>query len=116
MAQLVKNMPAMQKTWFNPWVGKMPWRRERLPTPAFWPGEFHGLDSPWGHKESDMTEQLSLSLVKASGGGLDQEGWVGCPRVTRRPFLLGAHSALTWQLWGAAALKNVMKAMVPLLG
>ena len=35
---------------------------ERLPTPIFWPGEFHGLYSPWGHKELDMTEQLSLSL------------------------------------------------------
>ena len=30
--------------------------------PAFWPGEFHGLYSPWGHKELNMTEQLSLSL------------------------------------------------------
>ena len=28
----------------------------------FWPGEFHGLYSPWGHKEQDMTEQPSLSL------------------------------------------------------
>ena len=46
---------------FNSWVRKMPWRRERLPTPGFWPGEFHGLYSPWGHKESDMTEQLSVS-------------------------------------------------------
>ena len=36
---------------FNPWVGKIPWRRERLPTPVFWPGELHGLYSPWGHKE-----------------------------------------------------------------
>jgi len=36
---------------FNPWVGKIPWRRERLPTPVFWPGEFHGLYSPWGCKE-----------------------------------------------------------------
>ena len=27
---------------FNPWLGKIPWRRERLPTPVFWPGEF-----PW---------------------------------------------------------------------
>ena len=44
------------------WVGKIPWRRERLPTPVLWPGEFHGLYSPWGHKESDMTEQLSLSI------------------------------------------------------
>ena len=45
---------------FDPWVGKIPWRRERLPTPVFWPGEFHGLYSPWGHKESNMTERLSL--------------------------------------------------------
>ena len=33
----------MRETWVYPWVGKMPWRRERLPTPVFWPGEFHGL-------------------------------------------------------------------------
>jgi len=41
----------------DPWVGKIPWRRERL-TPVFWPGEFHGLFmySPWGHEESDMAE------------------------------------------------------------
>ena len=37
-------------------LGKIPWRRERLPTPVFLPGEFHGLYSPWGHKESDTTE------------------------------------------------------------
>ena len=35
----------------DPWAGKILWRRERLPTPVFWPGEFHGLGSPWGHKE-----------------------------------------------------------------
>ena len=46
---------------FNPWVGKIPWRRERLPTPVFWPGEFHWLYSAWGHKESDMIEWLSKS-------------------------------------------------------
>ena len=45
-----------------PWVGKIPWRRERLPTPVFWPGEFHGLCSSWGRKESDTTERLSLYL------------------------------------------------------
>ena len=45
---------------FDPWVGKIPWRRERLPAPVFWPGEFRGLYSPWGHKEMDMTEQLSV--------------------------------------------------------
>ena len=45
---------------FDPWIGKIPWRRERLPTPVFWPGEFHRLYSPWGHKESDMSEPPSL--------------------------------------------------------
>ena len=38
------------------------WRRERLPTPVFWPRESHGQYSPWGRKELDTTEQLSLSL------------------------------------------------------
>ena len=49
---------------FDPWIGKIPWRRERLPTPLFWPGEFHG---PWSCKESDMTEQFSLSLYSMKG-------------------------------------------------
>ena len=40
------------------------WRRERLPTPVFWPGEFHGLYSPWGCKELDTTEQLSLHFLR----------------------------------------------------
>ena len=62
MAQLVKNPPAMWETGFDPRVGKIPWRREKLPTPVFWPGEFHELYSPWGRKESDTTERLSLSL------------------------------------------------------
>ena len=41
----------------------LPWRRERLPTPVSWPGEFHGLASPWGLKESDTTEQFSLTVL-----------------------------------------------------
>ena len=60
VAQLVKNLPAMQETWVRSLVGKIPWRRERLPTPIFLPREFHGLYSPRGRQESDMTEQLSL--------------------------------------------------------
>ena len=43
------------------WVGKMPWSRKWQPTPVFLPGKLHGQGSlagcsPWGHKESDMTE------------------------------------------------------------
>ena len=45
MAQLVKNLPAMWETWVRSLVGKIPWRRERLSTPVFWPGESHGLYS-----------------------------------------------------------------------
>ena len=51
VAQLVKNLPAKRTPGFDPWVGKIPWRRERLPTPVFWLGEFHGLYSSWGPKE-----------------------------------------------------------------
>ena len=43
---------------FDPRVGTIPWRRETPPIPVFWSGEFHGLISPWGRKESDKTEQL----------------------------------------------------------
>ena len=58
MAQLVRNLPAVQETWGRSWVGKIPWRRERLHTLVFWPGEFLGLYSPWGRKELDVTERL----------------------------------------------------------
>ena len=57
MAQLVIQC---RRPGFNPWVGKIPGRRERLPTPVFWPGEFHGQYSPWGCRESDTTEKSSL--------------------------------------------------------
>ena len=55
----------MWETWVCSLVGKIPWRRDWLPTPEFLPGEFHGQRnlagySPWDHKELDMTEQLSL--------------------------------------------------------
>ena len=56
VAQLVKNPPASGRPGFNPWVGKIPWRRERLPTPVFWPREFHGL-------YKSMALQIWASLV-----------------------------------------------------
>ena len=48
---------------FDPWVGKIPWRCERLSTPVFWPGEFHGLYNPWGRRESDTTGRISLHIT-----------------------------------------------------
>ena len=49
---------------FDPWVGKIPCRREWLPTPVFLPGKSHGPGrlvgcNPWRHKELDTTEGLT---------------------------------------------------------
>ena len=80
---------------FDPWVGKIPWRRERLPTPVFWPGEFHGLYSPRGRRELDMTERLALSGIlkncccclirrqpSPEGSPVTEAVMRHCPRVT----------------------------------
>ena len=61
---MVKNLPAVQETG----VRKIPWRRQWLPAPVFLHGESHGQRnlagySPWGHKELDRTEGLTLSLT-----------------------------------------------------
>ena len=63
-----------------PAVGKIPWRREQLPTPVFWPGEFHGQRSlvgysPWSHKELDTAERLSLSLYHLDGTRACSGSW-----------------------------------------
>ena len=64
--QLVKNPPQCGRPGFDLWFGKIPWRRERLPSLVFLPGESHGQRSlvsysPWYHQESDTTERLTLS-------------------------------------------------------
>ena len=48
---------------FNPWIGKIPWRRAWQPTPVFLPREFHGQRSlesysPWNREESDTIEMI----------------------------------------------------------
>ena len=67
MAQMVKNLPTMQKFELDSWFGKIPWRREWQLTPVFLSGESQGQRilvgySPWDRKESDTSEQLTLSL------------------------------------------------------
>ena len=98
---MVKNLPAKAgdiEPRFDPWVGKIPWRRAWKPTPVFLPGESQGQGSlvsysPKGRKELDTTETtlhtrtpylrlyrstLDLSRVK-SGGKL--------PRLSKRNIL-----------------------------
>ena len=72
VAQLVKNLPAVQETWVRSLVGKMPWRRKWQPTPVFLSGASHGQRSlmgysPRDHKVSDTTERMTEH--RASKGG-----------------------------------------------
>ena len=65
---MVKNLPdntgdRRDRREFNPYVRKIPWNRKWQPSPVFLPGKFQGQRSlegysPWGRKESDMTEGL----------------------------------------------------------
>ena len=88
----------------GPRVGMIPWRREWQPTPVFLPGKSYGQRSlagygSWNHKESDMTEQLTLSLLFSAGDRredsqeiqqyhMDIDDKDGCllstPQITRR--------------------------------
>ena len=48
-------------------LGRSPGEGNRLPTPVFWPGDFHGprclaVYSPWGCKESDTTEKIEIDM------------------------------------------------------
>ena len=65
---MVKNPPASAADGFDPWVGKMPWRRKWKLTLVVLPGKSHGQRrlagySPWGRKESDMTEHTILCCM-----------------------------------------------------
>ena len=61
-AQLVKNPPAMWPTWVRSLGLEDPWRRERLPTPVFWPGEFHGVAKS-RTRLNDLHLNLQLGLT-----------------------------------------------------
>ena len=61
VAQMVRSPPAMQETWIQPLSQECPLEKEWLPIPVFLPGESReqrNLEgySPWGHRESDVTE------------------------------------------------------------
>ena len=59
---MVKRLPTMwERPRFDPWVGKILWRRKWQLTLVLLPGKSHGWRSvvgysPWGSKESKMTE------------------------------------------------------------
>ena len=70
VAQTVKNLPAVRETWVQSLGWEDPLDKEWQPTPVFLPGESHGQRSlagysPWSRKESDTTEQLTLTVFRS---------------------------------------------------
>ena len=71
---MVKNLQ-WRRPEFDPWVGRIHWRREWLHALVLLPGEFHGQRSlmgysPWGHKKSAMVERLTLAYGIHSNKGV----------------------------------------------
>ena len=56
VAQMVKRLPAVQEIEFNPWVGKIPWRRKWQPSPVPLPGKFHRQES--GRLQSMRSQRI----------------------------------------------------------
>ena len=71
VAQMVKNLPAVQDMWAWSLGQEDPLEKGMAITPVFLPGEFHGQrnlasHSLWGHKELDTTEWPTLSLPRGT--------------------------------------------------
>ena len=122
----VKNPPAMQETWLDLWVGKILWRREWLPTPVFWSGEFHGQRSlagysPWGCKELDMMTEATFTFLKEESDtpteGRDMKNWVGeqiqliCWLTSKHVFFyldpLSWDPNLVWNIFPSILISNI---------
>ena len=70
VAQMVKRLPTMQETWVRSLGQQVPLEKKWQPTPVVLPGESHGWRSlvgysPWGRKESDMTERLHFTSLQS---------------------------------------------------
>ena len=94
----VKESTSPGRPGFDLWVGKIPWRTERLSTPVFWPGEFHRLYCPWGCKELDTFFFQWKSDFHSLG------------KIT---FLLAMALKLSVSLWIFSALLPLWAALYP---
>ena len=96
---------------FDPWVGKIHWGRAWQPTPVFLPGESHEQRgpvgySPWGCKESDLTEQLTLFHRETRQNMGSQEGQF-MPRVVCFIAMSGAGETKIKRDMGAALVEFI---------
>ena len=100
VAQMIKNLPAMQETgvWSLGQKGLL--EKEMVPTPVFLPGEFHGQRSlvnygPWDPKELDMTEWLLFHFVCSLWALFSPAQGPLYPKQSLRNF----HSVNAWWVW-----------------
>ena len=99
VAQTVKNCPAMQETWVDHWVGKIPWRREWQLISGFLPGESHGQRTLEWCSHGDAMSQKWLS------------DWHYYYTIQLKPENLFFKKATKWfqkcsfQLWAAYSLQ-----------
>ena len=61
VAQTEKNQLQCRRPKFNPWIGKIPWRRKWQPTPVFLPGESHGRGAWWATVHGVAKSWIQLS-------------------------------------------------------
>ena len=74
VAQMVNNLLQCGRPGFDPWLGKVSWRRKWQSTPVFLPGKSHGQRSlagysPWGRKELDTTEHTHVFMRRGQKRG-----------------------------------------------
>ena len=79
------------------WVWKIPWRRESLLPPVFWPGEFHGLYSPWGRKEDWVSFTFTFHFQERQEDG-DRAPTL-CMDTSLREQMDGAEKCWTLCFW-----------------
>ena len=72
IAQLVKNPPACMRPWFDSWVGKIPWRRDKLPTLVFlgFPNDSDGKESACNAGDMGLIPGLGRSPGKGNSNPL----------------------------------------------
>ena len=81
VAQMVKNPPAMQETWVQCMVGKIPWRRAWQPTPVFLPGE-----SPWSEEPGGL-QSMGSQRVRQDGATTSTQFYMLLPLFNTRQHL-----------------------------
>ena len=110
MAQAVKNLPAMQRPGFNPWVGKIPGRRKWIPTLVFLPGAFQGQRSlvgysPRGRRVGRDWATNTFTFILFGSRALHKPCGIGARprRHSKWCFKSPVSSFLSWANWNSLA-------------